>query len=235
MFFRIIISVLVFSLPIITVSAQEIKITADSLFENQKFTEAFDLYDSLYGSGETSQAMLLKMAYIKEGLGDYTNSLIYLNKYYELTSSRKTFDKMTEVAEENDLSGYEYSDNRLFGSLISNYKQTIIFSLLVLLVLTIATVIYKKRKGKKSFGALATQVAITIILLFITNQFLLSEEAVIIKDQTIVMTGPSAGSEPLFVLERGHKVEVLEKNNIWVKIKWEDMEAWVRVQQLHFL
>ncbi|MEQ8241123.1 MAG: SH3 domain-containing protein [Cyclobacteriaceae bacterium] len=235
MLFRIIISTIIFTLSITGLYGQETKITADSLFENQKFTEAFELYDSLYQSGETSKSILLKMAYIKEGLGDYTNSLIYLNKYYELTTNRKAFDKMTELAQENDLSGYEYSDNKLFISFFRNYKEGIILFLLLLITLCTVTIIYKKRKGEKSVGAIIVQVVLTICLIFLTTDWLLNEEAIILKEQTIVMSGPSAGSEPLLVLKKGHKVEVVEKNQLWVKIKWDNQEAWVRSQQLTFL
>jgi len=235
MFFRLIISTIIFTLSITALCGQETKITADSLFENQKFTEAFELYDSLYQSGQTSKSILLKMAYIKEGLGDYTNSLIYLNKYYELTTDRKTFDKMTELAKNNDLSGYEYSDNRLFISFFRNYRSSIILFLLLLITLCTATIIYQKNKNKNSVGAISVQVILTICLISVTTDLLLNNEAVIFKDQTIVMSGPSAGSEPLLVLKKGHKVEVVKQDQLWVKIRWDNQEAWVRNQQLTFL
>jgi len=56
---------------------------ADSLFNQQKYTQSFEIYNRILKTDNlTSPAMLLKMAYIKEGLGDYSNALYYLNLYY---------------------------------------------------------------------------------------------------------------------------------------------------------
>ncbi|MGB3465691.1 MAG: hypothetical protein WBA74_10490, partial [Cyclobacteriaceae bacterium] len=50
--------------------------TADSLFQAKKYTESFELYEQIIVEDMAySPAMLLKMAFIKEGLGDYSNAL----------------------------------------------------------------------------------------------------------------------------------------------------------------
>ena len=49
--------------------------TADSLFSQQKYTEALNLYEEIYTSGRASSAMLLKMAFIQDGLNNYADAL----------------------------------------------------------------------------------------------------------------------------------------------------------------
>jgi hypothetical protein len=52
--------------------------------------------------------MLLKMAFVKEGLGDYSNALYYLNLYYLKTYDKKVLKKMENLAERyHKLEGYE--------------------------------------------------------------------------------------------------------------------------------
>jgi uncharacterized protein YgiM (DUF1202 family) len=59
-------------------------VKADSLFEQKKYTESFDLYEQILDEEQlASPKMLLKMAFIKEGLGDYSRALYFLNVYYQ--------------------------------------------------------------------------------------------------------------------------------------------------------
>ncbi len=68
-------------------------------------------------------AMLIKMAYIKEGLGDYTSALLYLDGYYKHTANKRAIAKMSELASENSLDGYEYSDYTYMNSTVNKYRM----------------------------------------------------------------------------------------------------------------
>jgi len=70
---------------IITFSAvgqENILTRADSLYATKQYTQAFERYEVLFAGGRYSPAMLLKMAYIQEGLGHLGESLYYINLYY---------------------------------------------------------------------------------------------------------------------------------------------------------
>jgi len=71
---------------------------ADSLFTAHKFTQSFELFDSIYRHKKASPAMLLKMAYIKEGLGDFTLAQYYLNEYYLATNNDLALTKMEKLS-----------------------------------------------------------------------------------------------------------------------------------------
>ena len=42
------------------------------------------------------------------------------------------------------------------------------------------------------------------------------------------MDGPSAGASVVDVVGDGHRVEVLGKNDVWLKIRWDDDVAYVK-------
>ena len=73
-------------------------IHADSLFEANKYTESFEVYNTVLEQGDYTPGMLLKMAFIKEGLGDVSGAMYFLNQYYNLTSNKKVLAKLEEIA-----------------------------------------------------------------------------------------------------------------------------------------
>ena len=78
---------------------------ADSLFATRQFTQAGDLYQSVFQKHHYSPAMLLRMAFIHEGLGRLGESLFYLNLYHLASSDPQALKKMEELAEKNRLQG----------------------------------------------------------------------------------------------------------------------------------
>ena len=94
--------------PILTAldsSADPKLFEADSLFRSKKYTESKSIFSEITATGKASPALLLKMAYIDEGLGDYVQALFHLNSYYSMTSNEQALDKMRSIAEKKDLSG----------------------------------------------------------------------------------------------------------------------------------
>ncbi len=223
-FFRVLI---VFFLNSLTLSAQDIQ-RADSLFNSRKYTEANEIFESIYADQKASPSMLMKMAFIQEGLGNYAEALFFLNQYYELTANKKVLEKMREIAEENELTGYEYSDIEFFGNLVQKYKHGILGVLFALSILLLAmTYRYKKQKNP-NYTPVVMQVLVCVLLLAITNDFFSKPKAIVNRDQTLLMTGPSAGAEPIELIKKGHKVSILETTDAWVKIGWGDREGYIR-------
>src|ERR1041385_2293304 len=58
---------------------------ADSLYLKKQYTQSLELYREIFDQHSYSPAMLLKMAYIEEGLGQNPMALYYINLYYEIT------------------------------------------------------------------------------------------------------------------------------------------------------
>ncbi len=176
--------------------------------------------------------MLLRMAFIEEGLDNYATALYYLNQYYQLTANREVLDKMREIAEDQGLRGYEYSDSEFFRNIILRYKMLILSSLSGIALGLLIYILYLRQKKSLSIQPLILQFVIVLLIVLVTNNFFTASKAIISQNQTILMSGPSGGSEPIEVLERGHKVSIMEVDEVWVKITWSDIEGYVRKNRL---
>ena len=119
---------------------------ADSLYLKKQYTQSFELYQSLYTDGRYSPAMLLKMAYIQEGLGHVSLSLYYLNLYYLASGDSQVLNKLQELASKNKLEGYEYSEmNQKIMFTLKKYSLHI-SGMLAVIVIFLLTIIYRQRK-----------------------------------------------------------------------------------------
>jgi uncharacterized protein YgiM (DUF1202 family) len=209
-------------------SNQEKLHEADSLFASQKYTDSFVIYENLLNnSDQFSLRMLLKMAFIKEALGDYTSALYYLNMYYRYQPNKKVLRKMEELAARYKLSGYRYTDLEYFISLYNQYYYYIIFFFISFALTFYLYLIIKKLRKKK----MGLRPLIFIIILgsayYITNYNIIPPKGIISQSDTYLMSAPSAASEPITVTDKGHRVVILGKEDVWYKIKWENQTAYI--------
>lgn len=208
---------------------------ADSLFSNQKYTEAYEKYEAIFNQDQSSPAMLTKMAFIQEGLGNYANALYYLNLYYLQSSDKHALTKMREIAEEHHLSGYEYSDGRFFENFIRKYGLELT---LFLAAFSLFLLIYSFRKVQKEERpgiSVAVQLLSLVSLFILNNELLLQDKAIISHDQSLLMSGPSGAAEPIESIAQGNKVTVLQSDELWSKIEWQDSHAYIRNKNIRKL
>lgn len=206
---------------------------ADSLFAGGKYTEAFEIYQSIHQSGQVTEAMLLKMAFIKEGLTQPAEAIIYLSEHYKLSGDRKSFEKITELAEAQQFIGYEATDKEIILNAISKYRLYII-SISVLIGTILLFQLYRKRANKEfSLLNLFLQLMLIIVIVMVSNNFLQRDEAILNSNGTLMVSSPSAAGEPLEILQKGHKVKILQESEIWTQIEFDGLLGYVRKSQLH--
>ena len=234
--FRILISISLFLYFQSTFSQEQLRLDkADSLFKKEKYTEAFEIYQGIFNSGKMSGAMLSKMAFIKEGLGDYTSALFYLDKYYQMTGNKRALDKMAEIATSRNLIGYDQTDFTFF---IHNFRrnQTFIVAGLSLLSLVLLFMIYRKKSEYNR--PYASSVLLLLILAGIWASVNLpgnQKDAITKSTQTVLMEGPSAGANYLTTLGKGNKVRILNSDPVWTKVEMDGSPAYIRTNQLLIL
>lgn len=203
---------------------------ADSLFRLQKYTESFEIYKQILNEyNEASPQMLMKMAFIKEGLGDYSQALIYLNKYFQQTSDKRAQNKMLELAEEHDLNGFALTDTKFFKGLINKYYLEFNLVLFAIALLLGGIAAHRKWNAKPNalpFGMSA--MAVLLVLFWVINFELNEPQGIIIENHAYLMTGPSAGADLIDVVSKGHRLKILDEQGIWIKVKWNDQEAYIR-------
>ncbi|MEL7146406.1 MAG: SH3 domain-containing protein, partial [Bacteroidota bacterium] len=185
-------------------------------------------YESLYSEqGISSPATLLKMAYIKEGLGDYSNALFYLSAYFKQTLDEKALDKINELVEANELKGYTTDNNAYIQGAIAQYGKYILGGLLLLICAGLLLAVRQVSIGK-SPALLAVMLVLLIPMPFVINYDFPKPTAIVMDDTTYLMDGPSGSANVMETVSKGHKVQLTSTNGLWVKVRWEEGEYYVR-------
>src|SRR6267142_213847 len=215
--------------PLSTNAASGPLARADSLFHLKQYTQSWELYDALFHNHRYSPSMLLKMAFIQEGLGHLGQSMYYLNLYYLATHDPQALVKIEEMARRNRLEGYSDSDAaRLWTILKENHVQ-LLTALVSICVILFALLYYQKVKQKKRPTVTLVVLTLFLALLFIQTYFLqYKTEGIIASGSTYLMAGPSAGSSVIAIVGEGHRLEILGKKDVWLKVKWLDSEVYVK-------
>lgn len=206
---------------------------ADSLFEEKKYTQSFDLYDSIYQAGYSSASMLLKMAYIREGLGDYTMAMYYLYEYYTLTSDELALEKMESLASARNLVGYDYSDNDYFLSVYHEYHNQILQGLGALAIIFLLGVLYQRFvKKRRPVGNFIFMTTFSVLFLAVLHMGMGFTEGIVVHPNTYVMDAPSASANVVDILQSGHKIPIEGKKDVWYKTTWNDAEVFIKQKNM---
>ena len=207
---------------------------ADSLFEQKQFTESFELYHQIYHEQQmASPQMLLKMAFIKEGLNDHMLALYYLIKYYQLTYDEDVLQKIASLAEENELYGYEYDDFTFFMNFYQKYRSIIIYLFLFLsLVFLIITLLVKVYRKRLSINLLILCMVMLVGYAITLNVDPQGNYLIVEKRNSPLMSGPSSASNVYSFLEKGHRLEISGQKDNWFKVHWNNRDLFIKKENV---
>jgi hypothetical protein len=201
---------------------------ADTLFKRKQFTQSFELYEDLFKQKKYSPSMLLKMAYIQEGMGHVSLSLYYLTLYYKVSHDERALAKIEEVAANNKLEGYgETPSGKVFFVIQDNYLL-IAGGLMAVIVLLLSIAFVRKQKRLASAPIVGGAAVVLIVLALLINFFSAPQLGIIANPSTYLMAGPSAGAPVIGIVGEGHQVEITGQKDVWTRVKWMDKEAFVR-------
>jgi hypothetical protein len=202
---------------------------ADSLFQQKLYTQALQQYRAIEQQGFSSDAMLLRMAFIEEGLGHTAGSVLYLNRFWLRTGDGYALEKIRETAAKQNWRGYDYSaTDRLHRTLFAYRDVIIAGGLTVLALLLPVTVLMfrKKLPGRTAVAAANCLVALTLgVLVYLARP---PAYAVVAQEPAYLMTGPSGASRVLARIGAGHRIPVNGVVDVWIKTEWQGVEAYVR-------
>jgi tetratricopeptide (TPR) repeat protein len=233
-FLTFIISILIFTSAIQAENTpQTLLAQADQLFAKKKFTESYLIYSKLFKSnGKYTPQTLLKMAFVKESLGEYTEALFYLNLFYELYPDKKIFNQMKEIAEKNKLEGFHYSDFEFFSNLYRNYHEQIILGILGLVFVYFLAVITNKIfiKGISNSSPIFFVFVLAGIFFLINfgEKYINPVRAIVLKNNCLLMSEPAAGSKLLAMIEKGNRVVITGEQDIWYSIRINNKTGYIR-------
>lgn len=204
---------------------------ADSLFNQRKYTQSLKIYEEIFSQQAYSPAMLLRMAYVEEGLGNTSMSLYYLNNYYQLTRDEKALEKMEQTANAFQLKGYEITPFDRFRMFLLVYRLPVI-GVLALGTLMFGIGAWLTRQKEMSRFIVVLQFVFAGALLFMVNIDLRKDAGIVSKSPVYIMSGPSSGAKVVAIIGDGHKLAVEDRNDVWVKVVWEGKTGWVRESTL---
>ena len=203
--------------------------TADSLFREQRYTQAYQEYDKILDSGKASAGMLLRMAYIQESLGNIPKTLYLLNVYYKMTSDEEVLSKIGKLAKAEKLRGYEFSDNEFFMGVFRQYRNSIVLALVLISGALFLLLVYSRfRLNQKPVWQGVLLVLMLGGLFYATNLPLTEPRGIVANDYVYIMSGPSAGSAVVDVIRKGHRLKILGKEDVWYRVEWKEKVLYVK-------
>lgn len=204
---------------------------ADSLFQQKRYTQSLELYQALFERKQYSPAMLLKMAYIEEGLEHKAAVLYYLNLYYRATRDQQVILKIQEVAAKYNLDGFEFTEAEQLLVTYGEYQLHITLALASLIIFLVSLMFYQRTRKVKPTGAWVGVIMVSVLLL-IHSHFPYPATAIIAKPDTYVMSGPSAGASVIRIVDEGHRVKIRGQEDVWTKVLLNNKEVYIKTDNL---
>jgi hypothetical protein len=202
---------------------------ADSLFLQKRYTQSFEIYKNLFDNKQYTPSMLLKMAFIQEGLNRISESVYYLNIYYIASQDEAALVKLEELADKYRLEGFARSEGDQIFSIYNGNRTRITFALILVVVFLIVLMsVQRFRFHAKPYAAWVMLIIVSVACFAHLNFGEGNSKAIIANTNTYLMDGPSAGASVVSIVRDGHRVTVLGKEDVWLKVQWGEDEAYVK-------
>jgi hypothetical protein len=223
-------SILFFSQSLCHAQNEKI-VRADSLFKAKQYTQSLELYQSVFNDKKYTPAMLLRMAYINEGLGKVGATLYFLKLYHLATGDDHALKKTEELAAKFKLTGYEEdTSGKMQRGIITNAIW--IQAGLSLALLIIAIAIFFQQKQSRRPWELQAAFILVVGVLFYFNNFSSSESGIVTSEKAYLMDGPSAGANVVSVIQEGTLLKLLSHEDVWLRVKWTDKEVYLKEKEV---
>jgi tetratricopeptide (TPR) repeat protein len=205
---------------------------ADSLFNAKQYTQSLAHYQEIFKKSEFSPAMLLKMAYVEEGLGNIGEALYYLNLYFVHTNDETVLEKMNELSGKYKLEGYDVDETEQALTFYRKYTDYISIFLVALMIFLFSLGVYIRRRKQSPVPVLITLFVIAILFAVHVNSSGRELKGIVTGEQTYIMAGPAGAAPVVAVLKGGHRFTILGRNDVWVRIRWKGRDAFIKENYL---
>ena len=178
--------------------------------------------------------MLLKLAFINEGLHNNSSALYYLAFYRKNFPDLSVEEKIVKLAGEKSISGYSSNYYTTLRNTYFNFYQELIYVLSGIAILWFLRMIYLFLT-KKQITFLHSAFFMTFLIisgLIVNYDRFFKSEAIIFEQQPLVMNAPSSGASLIAKPEKGTKVFVLQREDIWSEILFDNRKGFIRSKAL---
>ncbi|QIL75344.1 hypothetical protein [Hymenobacter sp. HDW8] len=220
-----------FSQPVLGQKNSSVLTKADSLFEAKAYEQAYPLYRQVLRQEQlVSTRLLLRMAYIQEGLEHYPAALYYLSLAQARQPRAATWRKMTELAQNYRLTGYTNTWQQQLLITIRRYYYRVLQALLVGAVIGGTMLLVRHRQiGAGWWAVYAVYIGLTAVYL---NVFGPEKVGIVSKSAAALMGAPSPGATWLTTAAAGDRLVVTGQRDIWYEVQWRGQSAYIRRHDL---
>ncbi len=217
-----------------SLSAQTVNLhQVDSLFMNGKHGESKILYEKYLSQFKNTTLIPLpiyyKLAFISEKQNDYARALYYLSMIYNRQPRQTILNKITEIAANHNLTGYEVDDFSFVFLFFRKYSLYFTLFLLVVGVYAFGVLVQKKRQGEPIYNRHKwVVIAYLMALLLLLNLPDTYQIAIINKDHAHLREAPSSAAPIKWTIAKGNKVTVIGTYDQWLRIWWGQRPLYVR-------
>ena len=223
---------------------------ANQLYNEGKFAEAIDNYETILESGQHSAALYFNLGNANYKLNNIAPSIYYYEKALLLDPNDKEIQNNLAFARNMTIDAIqtvpEVGFSRIFKNVIKlvNYDTwaKIAIGGIVLFILLFLSYHFSYTTSKKRIAFIISIISLFIglasVFMAFQNYALENNDrpAIVFAKESRVKAEPNLRSEESFRLHEGTKVQVLDTVNSWKKIKLSDGTiGWIPSQDLKLL
>jgi len=203
---------------------------ADSLFAAGNQAEAAQLYEKVIAGGYApTDAILLKLASANERQNDAPRLLYFLQLYFDSHPDDAVLRKMGEVAQANNLSGYEIDDLNYFYLFYRKYNLYVFLLLFIPAGYGFVVFWLKRRRQQIISGRQkGTFVAYLLLLLVFINLPQRIQMGITSGDRVLLRAEPSGAASVAEIVGRGNKMNIFGTKDIYLRVLWRNQIYYVR-------
>jgi len=204
--------------------------TADSLFSIGRYTEANRLYQTFYQNSKTfNPNLLLRLSFLAEKANSPATSLYYLSILAQKQPDAALLEKMSQIASQQNLTGYEFNDFSYFLIFYRKYGGYIPILLLTLGIYVVAVMVLKVRRHeliqKRHKWTATIYLFALLALLSIPGNY----EAGVVKGQLVHIRGfPSSAAPVVETVRQGHRLTIIGSRDRWKRVIWKGDVVFIR-------
>ena len=200
--------------------------TGDSLYQSHQYVEAFGVYRVIYEEkGKYTPRMLLKMASVQEGIGDYAKTLYFLTENYRATYDERVREKILALVDAHALRGHVFGDRDYFMRTWHRLQSPLFTVFLFLSLCLLGRIVFLRLSKRRSSGPMATTRLFLVFsalfsVFFLFGDLFFHRSHGILAEDALVLQAPSAAAAQVADYGSGDKVIVEERGSVWTKIRW---------------
>jgi len=216
-------------------------------YKSENYQEAIRLWQEILENGDHSAELYFNLGNAHYKLNNIGPSIYYYEKALQLDPYDLDIQNNLAFAENAKVDAIEPLPQTVFKtwyksvSGVFNYNgwaiNAVIFSFLFVLLFLLYYYAGSERKKRLLFAASIATIfflVASITLAFMTySDDQKNNPAVIFSEKVEVKDAPSVGGEVNFVIHEGTKVQILDRDDEWVRVRLEDgKDGWVPLSDL---